>query len=261
MSLRTINNFYAEINEQCKTDNVGYFLPLWAKAKIGNNIEAVGTLTLVTLNGKNYAITASHCFDFYNDFYYLICIGSDAYYINISFFTAIKYHENFDISYAKWEDLGLKSENQKFLDVSNISFNDITHYCILGFPVSKTKYLNGVLQSQIASYGCSVHTEYSASSEELSKVSLLNSDYPNHLFFRYQKQASNGIVKMNAFDLRGMSGGGLFGFHGNILLRTENVKPSLYGILIEKQKNQGMEIGIATKLETIIDLIIKAEER
>lgn len=257
MSFKQLGDFFAEINQQCARDNAGYFLPIWREAKIGKKIEPVGTLTLVLLNGEQYAITATHCFEGCDDFKFLICIGGKAYYIDISKFKVVNNYKNFDISYIKWTDLGLDTENKNFLDISKKSFNDITHCCILGFPISKGKYLKGDLTSQFASYECSIFTEYSSSPEDLCEIKKLNRDYTHHLFFRYEKRACVGQVNTNAIDLKGFSGGGLFGFHANKLLTPGVIVPQLQGILIEKQKHQNAEIGIATKLETIIEAINK----
>lgn len=127
----------------------------------------------------------------------------------------------------------------------------------MSLPVSNGKYLKGNLKCQIASYGCSIFTAYSSSSEYLHEIDKLNCDYTHHLFFRYEKRASDVLVNTNAIDLKGFSGGGLFVFHAEKLFSPEEIAPQLQGILIEKQKHQNAEIGIATNLETIIEAINK----
>ncbi|OAI10146.1 hypothetical protein A1507_21935 [Methylomonas koyamae] len=268
--IKSVNEIVREKMNECVDVGTQQFAnsikPIYGSTEQGRP-EHIGTCILLTINAKNYLLTAAHVID--NNEYTSLYIGSESNLILIegNFLCTSKPNgcrdnDHYDFAWLEISETLLN----KIGDASYISDENIAKkqektegklYLALGYPNSKNKKINNIAKSvkpQLFRYSSTIKQ----SQELCNKLGISGDD---HLFLQHNSKHSKDSdgITVNSIEPRGISGGALIDM-GNISKPeqyTEHVQCTgkLAGLLIENNKEY--RLMSAVKINFIIQHIMQ----
>jgi len=233
--------------------------------------EHIGTCTLITVNSKNYMITAAHVID--NNEYTCLYIGGsrETVLIEGNAFVTTKpdgnrKNDHYDFAWMEVTDEVLNElGGVSFIQEKQFMVRDIKKegrlFVALGYPNTKNRKIDNKKHSitkRIWRYSSTIK-------EDKDLCKKLNITGKHHYFLDYNSKYSKDSdgKKMNSLSPVGMSGGALIDMCSIIEIDhyNQNAKNNGYlaGILIENQKEFSSMVSV--RITIIRDSIIKTENQ